>query len=101
MHDHLEIVATCRARREWRRMGALSVDEAKSFLVTSMRRRWATAMRRANSRLRFRTALLVGWRGRAAQGLGREAVDDVGAPGLFDAGVHADVGGGGGGAEWG
>ena len=92
VHDHLGIVATVRAREGWRSMGALSFGEAKAFMVTSLRRRWATAIRRANCRLRFARLEVVGHRGRGAQGF-VQGVHDVAAPGLFDAGVHADVGG--------
>ena len=92
VHEHLDTIATVRARTSWRSMGALSFGEAKAFLVTSLRRRWATAIRRANSRLRFARLEMVGHRGRGAQGF-VQGDHDVAAPGLFDAGVHADVGG--------
>ena len=93
---HLDTVATLRAL-EWRRMGALSFAEAKSFTTTTLKRRWAAAIWRANARLRFQRLEIVNNTGRAAQAFGAddEPADFVAGGAAFDRGVYADVGGGG------
>ena len=98
MHKLCDLCASQIAWARWRDMGADTYAEAKAYMVTATRRRWAAAARRVNGNMRLRrAATIVGdTRGRAADAYGHEAVDgdDAGAAALFAGGIWPDTGGG-------
>ena len=103
VHEHLEVVATCAAQRCWRRIGAGSYAEARSYFVTTLYRNWGAVFARANARLRLSRLEAVGAFGRRVRARpdADGVADGLGAPGLFDE-RRADVGGAGGpGPGWG
>ena len=98
MHALCDLCASQIAWSRWRQMGADSYAEAKAYMVTATRRRWAATARRVNANLRLRRlATIVGdTRGRAADAYRHEVPDgdNEGSPALFAGGLVPDTGGG-------
>jgi len=60
VHNLVSYVADCMARRQWRLLGARSMEEARSFMIARVRRRLGMTVVREFARHRLRRVPFVG-----------------------------------------